>query len=40
MEMTQTLSPCLIGNGMTLCRPPASQPLTRWSETIHLIELQ
>ena len=26
--------------GVTLCRPPASQPLTRWSETIHLIELQ
>ena len=30
------MSPCLIGDGVTLCRPPASQPLTRWSETIAL----
>ena len=30
------MSPCLIGDGLTLCRPPASQPLTRWSETIDL----
>ena len=30
------MSPCLIGKGITLCRPPASQPLTRWSETLDL----
>ena len=30
------MSPCLIGEGITLCRPPASQPLTRWSEMIDL----
>ena len=30
------MSPCLIGEGITLCRPPASQPLTHWSETIAL----
>ena len=30
------MSPCLIGNGVTLCRPPDAQPLTRWSETVYL----
>lgn len=30
------MSPCLIGDGVTLCLPPAAQPLTRWSETIDL----
>ena len=30
------MSPCLIGEGITLCRPPADQPLTRWRETIDL----
>ncbi|MEK7112454.1 MAG: hypothetical protein AAB875_03940, partial [Patescibacteria group bacterium] len=30
------VSPCLIGKGVTLCRPPASQSLTHWSETIFL----
>ena len=24
------MSPCLIGQGVTLCRPPAAQPLTRF----------
>ena len=30
------MSPCLIGDGITLCRPPDSQLLTHWSETIAL----
>ncbi len=29
------MSPCLIGEGVTLCHPPDAQPLTRWSETIY-----
>lgn len=28
------MSPRLIGDTVTLCRPPAAQPLTRWSETV------
>ena len=30
------MSPCLTNGRLTLCRPPASQPLTRWTETIDL----